>query len=237
MSREIKTFLEECRRPDSVSSVDPVTTRKDFIKTIKEWKETTSTSPSGRAPRTLLYGHIGRGSGTTPHWSPEHSHHIRICSESMAPLGDSTHWKRRRVTVLDATQSDPPLWGGLQSGFEIGLWAAPGTKCWKGQRLKWSATRAAPVANDYWCPSSSMIGERHHPSKQTMRTWIRMRLDAMTESWYRWAWWLRWYAQTCNCMPSKSPSQHALCDKTTHRYLPEWVLRNPGGTTFWDGPR
>jgi hypothetical protein len=28
--------------------VDPVITRKDFIKTIKEWKETTSTSPSGR---------------------------------------------------------------------------------------------------------------------------------------------------------------------------------------------
>ena len=48
MSREIKTFLEECRRPGSVSPVDTVISRKAFIKTIKAWKESTSTSPSGR---------------------------------------------------------------------------------------------------------------------------------------------------------------------------------------------
>ena len=48
MSREIETFLEECRQPDSVSPVDPVISVSAFVKTIKDWKETTSTSPSGR---------------------------------------------------------------------------------------------------------------------------------------------------------------------------------------------
>ena len=48
MSREIETFLEECRRPASVTPVDPVISVKAFVKTIKAWKETTSTSPSGR---------------------------------------------------------------------------------------------------------------------------------------------------------------------------------------------
>ena len=48
MSKEIETFLEECRRPASVSPVDTVISVKAFTKTIKEWKETTSTSPSGR---------------------------------------------------------------------------------------------------------------------------------------------------------------------------------------------
>ena len=41
MSREIETFLEECRRPDSVNPVDPVDpviSVKTFIKTIKAWK-------------------------------------------------------------------------------------------------------------------------------------------------------------------------------------------------------
>ena len=48
MSRKIETFLEECRRPDSVSSVDPVISVTAFVNTIQDWKETTSTSPSGR---------------------------------------------------------------------------------------------------------------------------------------------------------------------------------------------
>ena len=47
MSREIETFLEECRRPDSVTPIDPVISVEAFVKTIKAWKETTSTSPSG----------------------------------------------------------------------------------------------------------------------------------------------------------------------------------------------
>ena len=48
MSREITTFLEECKRPGSVSPVDTNISRAAFIATIKAWKETTSTSPSGR---------------------------------------------------------------------------------------------------------------------------------------------------------------------------------------------
>ena len=48
MSREITTFLEECKRPGSVSPVDTNISRAAFIATIKSWKETTSTSPSGR---------------------------------------------------------------------------------------------------------------------------------------------------------------------------------------------
>ena len=48
MSHEVQTFLEECRRPDNVLSVDPVITCKDFVESIKAWKEKTSTSPSGR---------------------------------------------------------------------------------------------------------------------------------------------------------------------------------------------
>ena len=49
MSHKIQVFLEECRRPPSVSPVDTVITVTDFvIDTVKAWKETTSTSPSGR---------------------------------------------------------------------------------------------------------------------------------------------------------------------------------------------
>ena len=48
MSRELQTFLEECRRPDSVKEISSIISVADFTKTVKEWKETTSTSPSGR---------------------------------------------------------------------------------------------------------------------------------------------------------------------------------------------
>jgi hypothetical protein len=48
MSRELQTFLEECRRPGSVKEVSSFITIDAFTETVKEWKETTSTSPSGR---------------------------------------------------------------------------------------------------------------------------------------------------------------------------------------------
>ena len=48
MSRELQVFLEECRRPASVTQISSFITIADFTKTVKEWKETTSTSPSGR---------------------------------------------------------------------------------------------------------------------------------------------------------------------------------------------
>jgi hypothetical protein len=48
MSKEVQLFLEECSRPDHVPSVETVITTKDFVDSIKAWKEKTSTSPSGR---------------------------------------------------------------------------------------------------------------------------------------------------------------------------------------------
>lgn len=48
MSRKLQVFLEECRQPDTVKQISSFITIEDFIKTVKEWKETTSTSPSGR---------------------------------------------------------------------------------------------------------------------------------------------------------------------------------------------
>lgn len=41
-------FLEECRRPDSVTPVITTITPEQFIATVKDWKESTSTSISGR---------------------------------------------------------------------------------------------------------------------------------------------------------------------------------------------
>jgi hypothetical protein len=48
MSREVQAFLEECRRPANVKTVDTVISTKAYVNAIKAWKETTSTSPSGR---------------------------------------------------------------------------------------------------------------------------------------------------------------------------------------------
>lgn len=48
MSRELQVFLEECKRPSTVSDVQPTISRAEFRQAIKGWKETTSTSPSGR---------------------------------------------------------------------------------------------------------------------------------------------------------------------------------------------
>jgi hypothetical protein len=48
MSRETQVFLEECRRPLTVKPIDTIISAEDYIKTVKAWKETTSTSPSGR---------------------------------------------------------------------------------------------------------------------------------------------------------------------------------------------
>ena len=48
MSRETQVFLEECRRPLTVKPIDTIISVEDYIKAVKAWKETTSTSPSGR---------------------------------------------------------------------------------------------------------------------------------------------------------------------------------------------
>ncbi len=48
MSRELQVFLEECRRPATVKEISSFITNAHFTKAVKEWKETTSTSPSGR---------------------------------------------------------------------------------------------------------------------------------------------------------------------------------------------
>ena len=48
MQRELEVFLEECRRPEAVELVDTLITKEQFISSVKGWKETTSTSPSGR---------------------------------------------------------------------------------------------------------------------------------------------------------------------------------------------
>ncbi|KAI2492599.1 hypothetical protein MHU86_21949 [Fragilaria crotonensis] len=48
MRRELQVFLEECRRPASVKPISTTISVEQFIRTVKEWKESTSTSPSGR---------------------------------------------------------------------------------------------------------------------------------------------------------------------------------------------
>ena len=48
MSRELQVFLEECKRPEAVLPVSTDISLEDFKKTVKDWKESTSTSPSGR---------------------------------------------------------------------------------------------------------------------------------------------------------------------------------------------
>ena len=48
MSRELSVFLEECQRTPSVEPISTIISPEDFVLTVKAWKETTSTSPSGR---------------------------------------------------------------------------------------------------------------------------------------------------------------------------------------------
>ena len=48
MQRELQVFLEECRRPDEVKPISTTISVEQFIRTVKDWKESTSTSPSGR---------------------------------------------------------------------------------------------------------------------------------------------------------------------------------------------
>ena len=48
MSRELQIFLEECKRPSTVNIIEHAISRADFTKAVKDWKESTSTSPSGR---------------------------------------------------------------------------------------------------------------------------------------------------------------------------------------------
>ena len=48
LNRELTVFLEECKRPDSVTDIRTHITLEEFKMHVKKWKETTSTSPSGR---------------------------------------------------------------------------------------------------------------------------------------------------------------------------------------------
>jgi hypothetical protein len=48
MSTELKVFLEECKRPTNLTDISPIISSEDFQTTVKKWKESTSTSPSGR---------------------------------------------------------------------------------------------------------------------------------------------------------------------------------------------
>jgi hypothetical protein len=48
MSRELRVFLEECKRPSTVRTISSVISFDDFRKTVRTWKESTSNSPSGR---------------------------------------------------------------------------------------------------------------------------------------------------------------------------------------------
>jgi hypothetical protein len=48
MSFELKTFLEELRRPSNIKNFESIIDTDSFVYGIKGWKENTSTSPSGR---------------------------------------------------------------------------------------------------------------------------------------------------------------------------------------------
>jgi Reverse transcriptase (RNA-dependent DNA polymerase) len=48
MSNELKVFLEECKRPKKLKEIKTTISDEDFHKTVQKWKESTSTSPSGR---------------------------------------------------------------------------------------------------------------------------------------------------------------------------------------------
>ena len=49
MNRELQVFLEECQRPTNVPEISAfISLVEDFKKCVQRWKETTSTSPSGR---------------------------------------------------------------------------------------------------------------------------------------------------------------------------------------------
>jgi hypothetical protein len=48
MSNELKVFLEECKRPNKLQEISATISDDDFQQTVKKWKESTSTSPSGR---------------------------------------------------------------------------------------------------------------------------------------------------------------------------------------------
>jgi hypothetical protein len=48
MSDELKTFLEELRHPSKSKNFESPIDTDSFVYGIKGWKETTSTSPSGR---------------------------------------------------------------------------------------------------------------------------------------------------------------------------------------------
>lgn len=48
MQRELCVFLEECMQPRLVQPIQLTICPEDFIETVKAWKDSTSTSPSGR---------------------------------------------------------------------------------------------------------------------------------------------------------------------------------------------
>ncbi len=48
MQRELQVFLEKCKRPSTVKNISTTITLDQFKRYVKGWKESTSTSPSGR---------------------------------------------------------------------------------------------------------------------------------------------------------------------------------------------
>jgi hypothetical protein len=48
MSNELKVFLEECKKPKKLKEISVNISDEDFHITVQKWKESTSTSPSGR---------------------------------------------------------------------------------------------------------------------------------------------------------------------------------------------
>ena len=110
MRREVKVFLDECRRPPSVPEIQTTILTDDYISTVKAWKETTSTSPSGR--------HLGhyRTAILDPRMADLHTQLINIpIAHGFAPeldsLGHSTDRKGRGTTLSHQASSNPPLQG------------------------------------------------------------------------------------------------------------------------------
>ena len=48
MSNKLKVFLKEYNRPKHLQEILAIISDDDFQQTVKKWKESTSTSPSGR---------------------------------------------------------------------------------------------------------------------------------------------------------------------------------------------
>jgi len=48
MNRELQVFLEECQRPSNIPEISAFISLENLKECVQRWKETASTSPSGR---------------------------------------------------------------------------------------------------------------------------------------------------------------------------------------------